>query len=187
MFIKLEFSMDNYVKIKRPVVSVYNSANNVVLSCLIDTGADVPVFVKGIDYFLYLYPDAVRVKDTNISGFGGKKSYEVYSIPEFIFSDGTHDVRFINLHVAVGYMPSDNFDMILSSSLFDRSRVYFKFDTDIAVFQMRRDEIYCLWIEDTLRNSGKVTVFFGSTDEDSANTAAAYQKLLKDRGYKPDN
>lgn len=154
--IKLEFGLYKYNSIKRPIIPIFLSGRRVHLKCLIDTGADIPVFTKGLDYFLGLFPSAIYVKNAGISGFGGRSEYKVYNIPEFIFSDGLNSIKFINLHVAVGLIVSDNFDMILSSSLFDGSRIYFKFDKMTSIFQMRRKIIYTLWVEDKINGTLKL-------------------------------
>ena len=91
------------------------------LTYLIDTGADTPVWCKGEDEFLDLYPYAEKLNSKFVlSGFGKEPEIvDVFRLSEFDLTDGNDHVIYKNLVLAVTNRPQINVDLILPSSLFD--------------------------------------------------------------------
>lgn len=70
----------------RPIIYT-DVANDMVIKCLIDTGADTPVWTSGERLFLKAFPDAELVEDIlfELGGFGKESELvSVYKIPKFV-------------------------------------------------------------------------------------------------------
>lgn len=153
---KLKFSIISGVN--RPII-YYNR-----MRFLFDTGASTPVWCRGEKAFCKKFPEATK-QDFKylLSGFGrieqemlilkGASNVKleefltpVYKIPSFYFSNGTHAMRWINLHVAVTRKESIGVDFILTSTMFkkmglywsqeDEKEPYIEISSDIATKQM---------------------------------------------------
>jgi hypothetical protein len=86
--------------------------------CLVDTGANMPVWCTGENTFKQCYEDASQLQGISIlKGFG--KGYEicnVYSIPNFKLSDGNNTIIYKNLPIAV--LSRDYaFELIISNTM----------------------------------------------------------------------
>lgn len=106
----------------KPVIK--NICNRYKMRCLVDTGARVPVWCSGEKELLSYYPSCQKQNAIFIlSGFG--KGYEianVYTIPDFILSDGKSKIVFKNLVVAV--IDKDfSIDLILSYTMFNKMNI----------------------------------------------------------------
>jgi hypothetical protein len=89
--------------------------------CLIDTGANMPVWCTGENTFKQCYEDAIMMSSVCIlKGFG--KDYEVcnvYNIPYFRLSDGNKTIVFKNLPIAV--LERDYaFELIISNTMINQ-------------------------------------------------------------------
>lgn len=99
----------------RPIVVVDSMVSSHDVSVLIDTGANVPVWVCSVEDLLFYYPDARYVMKTDLHGFGGNdKIVPVYKIPIFKFGDFT----FLNFIVLVDEDESVDFDLIVCAPMF---------------------------------------------------------------------
>lgn len=87
---------------------------------LVDTGADTPVWCTGEGELLDIFPTARKMKYRFVlSGFGiGVEIADAYIVPDFYLSDGTEEIIFQNMLVAVTNRPTLNVDLILPASLF---------------------------------------------------------------------
>jgi hypothetical protein len=86
--------------------------------CLIDTGANLPVWCSSEQGLIQYYNKAVPLTGVSIlRGFG--KEYEVckvYKIPDFVLTDGKSKIHYIDLPIAV--VDRDyNFEVILSYTM----------------------------------------------------------------------
>lgn len=92
---------------------------------LIDTGADTPVWCKGVSELEDIFGDVVKLDSQFVlSGFGKEPEIvDVFRIPEFMLTDGTDSIRYENFVLAVTDRPQMNVDMILPSSIFDHMSV----------------------------------------------------------------
>ena len=114
----LEKNIDNTRS--RPAIFVKVQDNNI--KCLIDTGADTPVWTLGSDLLIKAFPDAELKKDLffELGGFGkGKEKIPVYNIPVFtIKSDYSDDyIQFNNLLVACCIRNNIYYPLILSATM----------------------------------------------------------------------
>ena len=116
----LKKNLDN--KSDRPIIYT-DVANDMVIKCLIDTGADTPVWTSGETLFLKAFPDAELVNDIlfELGGFGKESELvPVYKIPKFVLkSDYDNNVIiFNNLLVACYVKNSISTPLILSATMF---------------------------------------------------------------------
>lgn len=116
----LKKNLDN--KSDRPIIYT-DVANNKVIKCLIDTGADTPVWTSGETLFLKAFPDAKLVDDIlfELGGFGKESELvPVYKIPKFVIkSDYDNNIIvFNNLLIACYIKNSISIPLILSATMF---------------------------------------------------------------------
>lgn len=109
--------LDFKILTNKPEINV--KSNIGILSCLLDTGAFMPVWCNTVEQLLYAFPNCYYSKlVTVIGGFGKGNEYApVYIIPDFVFSDGTNTIHYKNLPVAVLKKPF-SFQLILSYNMF---------------------------------------------------------------------
>lgn len=112
----LQLNLDkNRVK---PIIQIM--PKNEIVKCLIDSGADMPVWCSTETLLKSQFTVKKLDKKTYIGGFGGGGAYhDVYSIDKFTLMDGNNTLTIHNLLVA--FIPNVNFacDLILSASVFD--------------------------------------------------------------------
>lgn len=94
------------------------------INCLIDTGATVPVWCNGENTLLSYYPNAVKQNCFYIlHGFGkGCEIATIYTIPDFVLSDGKNEIHYMNLPIAV-VNRDFSFDMVLSYTMFNKMNI----------------------------------------------------------------
>lgn len=120
---------------KKPTFSISTESGDSV-TCLFDTGADVPVFTKGEKVLLSLYPSAELVEGYSfeISGFGKDVEFvPLYRIPVFRIEsdyDNTY-IEFINLPIACCSKERIKSFFIVSSTMFSH--------TDYKVYNIGND------------------------------------------------
>lgn len=116
----LKKNLDN--KSDRPIIYT-DVANDMIIKCLIDTGADTPVWTSGETLFLKAFPDAELIADIlfELGGFGKESELvPVYKIPKFTLkSDYDNNIIvFNNLLVACYVKNSISTPLILSATMF---------------------------------------------------------------------
>ncbi len=107
----------------KPVIQMI--PHNETVKCLIDSGADIPVWCSTETLLKSQFEVKKLGYKTYIGGFGGKGDYhDVYSINKFILTDGKKMLIIHNLIVA--FIPNQSFacDLILSASVFDKKIDY---------------------------------------------------------------
>lgn len=98
-------------------------AKDANIKCLIDTGADTPVWTFGAELLLKAFPNAELQRNLyfELGGFGkGREDIPVYKIPQFVIkSDYDNEyVLFKNLLVACCVRNSIPYPLILSATMF---------------------------------------------------------------------
>lgn len=116
----LKKNLDN--KSDRPIIYT-DAANDMVIRCLIDTGANTPVWTLGEQLFLKAFPDAKLVDDIlfELGGFGKESEVvPVYKIPKFVIkSDYDNNIIvFNNLLIACYIKKTIGTPLILSATMF---------------------------------------------------------------------
>ena len=108
---------------------------------LYDSGADTPVWCKGAQELVDVFPDAALVKQRFVlSGFGKEvEIVDVYRIQEFVLTDGISAIRYQNFIVAVTDRPEMNLDLILPASIFDHMVVTIDRNTSVTYPQIHID------------------------------------------------
>lgn len=118
--IKLVFPLNITLYSPRPIFKAY--INGIPFKCMLDTGADIPVFCKGTELFKEIVKEMEGVsefKDSLIGGFGKTdESTMLWNIDNFVLSDKTSSIAYREMKIAVIHKPKIPCDMILSASMF---------------------------------------------------------------------
>lgn len=118
--IRLEFPLNITLYSPRPIFEAY--INDIPFRCMLDTGADVPVFCQGTLLFKEFVREMNGVsefKHLTIGGFG--KTDEItmlWNVEDFILSDRRDRICYKGMKLAVMDKPNIPCDMILSASMF---------------------------------------------------------------------
>lgn len=90
--------------------------------CLLDTGANIPVWNGSVKAFLSKFKECSPIKTeyyASIGGFGrGAENMSVYKINNFELTDGKSRLIFKELYIAVEENRTRNFDLLLTYSMF---------------------------------------------------------------------
>ncbi len=124
---KLRKKLSN--KTERPVFDVNIQEGRRKIRCLLDTGADMPVFTLGKEMIMMYFPHAVLCKDfyAEISGFGKSEEQALlYNIPNFVIqSDVDNDyIQYVNFFVACIEKENIKYPLILSATMFKHMNYY---------------------------------------------------------------
>lgn len=118
--IVLKFPLNITLYSPRPIFTAY--VNGVSFRCMLDTGADIPVFCKGTELFLELTKGMDGVSEFKCSLIGGfgkmDESAMLWNFDEFILSDKNSAIAYKCMKVAVMNKPNIPCDIILSASMF---------------------------------------------------------------------
>lgn len=117
---KLEFPLNITLDSPRPIFKAY--INNVPFKCMLDTGADIPVFCKGtllFEEYVKEMDGISKFKNLTISGFGKTDEVAVlWNVDNFVLSDKYESICYKGMKIAVMDKPNIPCDMILSASMF---------------------------------------------------------------------
>ncbi|MBQ7678378.1 MAG: hypothetical protein IJT34_00820 [Butyrivibrio sp.] len=127
----------------RPVVSLKGG-----LTCLIDSGADTPVWTKGAERLCRFYnAEKVMGKKFLLSGFGnGYEIIDVYKVSDVdligVDKNGTEDkITFINLIVGCTTRPSMIADLILPNTAFSHMNLILRnLDVQYPIVEVEHDK-----------------------------------------------
>ena len=115
---------------------IYTKFNNLDTSCLIDTGANTPIWFRSESSFKRRFPFAYKTKYTMIiTGLGQKPHLDipVWCIPEYILiDDDGYKVVFKDLLVPVLNSESYNYHMIISLTMLNRYDFSFSFNNSVS-------------------------------------------------------
>lgn len=118
--IKLEFPLNITLDSPRPIFKAY--INGVPFKCMLDTGADIPVFCKGTLLFREFTKEMDGIsefKQLTIGGFGKTdEATMLWNMDNFVFSDKYDSICYKRMKIAVMDKPNIPCDMILSASMF---------------------------------------------------------------------
>lgn len=116
----LKFPLNITLYSPRPIFKAY--INGIPIKCMLDTGADIPVFCKGTLLFEEFAKEmrcVSKFKSSSIGGFGKMdESTMLWNFNEFVFSDKNNSIVYKGMKIAVINKPNIPCDMILSSSMF---------------------------------------------------------------------
>jgi len=117
---ELKFPLNITLASPRPIFEAY--INNISFRCLLDTGADIPVFCKGtllFEEFTKSMTGVSRFKNSTIGGFGKTdESVLLWNVDDFVLSDKVNSIIYKGMKIAVMSKPNIPCDMILSASMF---------------------------------------------------------------------
>lgn len=118
--IELEFPLNITLDSPRPIFNAY--INNASFRCMLDTGADIPVFCKGtsiFEEFAKKMEGVSKFKNSTIGGFGKTdESTMLWNMDTFVLSDRKSSIVYKGMKMAVINKPNIPCDMILSASMF---------------------------------------------------------------------
>lgn len=163
---RLSFPVVSGVKVGRPFFSI--DVGGYTIRCLIDSGADIPVWCKSLELFQLCFPKAVFFKDTAIRGFGkGAEECSIYLVDDLALCDQNDNrMNFKRFKVAVLDKPSIPCELILSITLFSKMECLFDYrshppqisivgDKDeygVGIYQ-DTDSVYVFYEEDVTPSS----------------------------------
>lgn len=117
---KLIFPLNITLYSPRPIFKAH--INQIPFKCMLDTGADIPVFCKGTALFKEIVKEMEGVsefKNSLIGGFGkNNEAAMLWNIGEFALSDQKSSIVYKGMKIAVMDKPKIPCDMILSASMF---------------------------------------------------------------------
>ncbi len=118
------------IKRNDKVVIYVKSETGMNITCMIDTGANVPIWFMGENYLIKRFPSARitnRLTIINGLGQGALLDVPVWEIPEFIINDDCGEkIVFQNLLVPVINAMEYSFDMVIPLTMLNRTK--FSFD-----------------------------------------------------------
>ena len=157
----------------KPIIYVKNK-NNIKTACLIDTGANTPVWVLGENYLKYRYPEARKSgKKSILNGIGEKPvmNVPVWIIPEFILEDSEGNyLVYKDLYVCVIDSDKFSFDMIIPLTMINRMDFSFTYtkSANYALFKISTEkrDFYTrpVYIEGNAKYLNKIQVFVQDED-----------------------
>ena len=103
----------------RPIFKTITPSNK-QLNCMLDTGADMPVWCGSEGLLKVMFPEAeLTNKKFLLSGFGrNPEVVEVYKIPNFFIRNERESLIFQNLYIASSFGRNFGCDLILSATMF---------------------------------------------------------------------
>lgn len=127
-------------KSTKPVFTTMTPADKQI-KCLLDTGADMPVWCGSEGLLKIVFPKVQQIdKKFLLSGFGRKPEVvNIYKIPEFFIKSEDEVLVFQNLYAASSFGRNFGCDLILSATMFSHM--------DYAILNRKRNpsilEIKC--------------------------------------------
>ena len=126
----------------RPVFSLKNN-----ITCLIDTGADTPVWTQGVDRLNDAFQaEQIKGKKFFLSGFGtGHEIVDVYRVSELELLGTGERIVFKNIVVACISRPTMVADLILPNTAFTHMNVILRnmdVEAPIVEIEHKKEEYY---------------------------------------------
>lgn len=125
----------------RPIFKAY--INDIPFKCMLDTGADIPVFCKGTELFREIVKEMKGIsefKNSSIGGFGKTdETVMLWNIDNFVLSDKNGSIAYRGMKVAVMDKPKIPCDMILSASMFMRMKYVIDCSSDVHTLTILAD------------------------------------------------
>lgn len=116
---QLTFPLNITLESPRPIFKAF--INEFPIKCMLDTGADMPVFCKGEALFTELsgkMGGATRFRSSSIGGFGKHDEHAMlWNMDEFVLSDKKESILYKGMKIALLDKPRIPCDMILSASM----------------------------------------------------------------------
>ncbi|WP_026666505.1 hypothetical protein [Butyrivibrio sp. FC2001] len=163
---RLNFELDRNDK----AVIYIKSESGDDISCMIDTGANVPIWFMGEKYIKLRYPSAYQTeKKTIIHGLGKNPIIDVpvWIIPSFeVMDDESNSITFHDLLVPVINAQRYSFNMILPLTILNRMKFTFDYEQSAtsAFFSIEtsKDDYYVRPIYSSEDNNyiNKIQAFF---------------------------
>lgn len=121
---EIEFSLDE--EHLKPVFMSLENQTRKGFTCMLDSGASIPVWCSGAKLLRRTFPEAMHETDMKslLSGFGsGLEIADVYYLPKMELYDGSCSIVFQKVYLPV--VKRDNFgaNLILPSSIFKNANI----------------------------------------------------------------
>jgi hypothetical protein len=152
------------------IIIYVTGENKRLVSCMIDTGANTPIWFMGEEHLKHRYPSAYKTdKLTIIHGLGKEPLYDipVWIIPQFVVTDDDgNSIIFHNLMISVIQAKEYAFNMIIPLTMLNRmnftldyltsgSRAYFVLETNKTNFFIRP-----IYVQEHLEYLNKIQLFY---------------------------
>ncbi len=139
------------------------------IKCMLDTGADMPVWCGSGSLLKIVFPEIVLSdKKFLLSGFGRKpEMVGIYKIPEFMIKAEDESLTFQNLYMASSFGRNFGCDLILSATMFshmDYSILNRKKETSVLEITYDRDVYYTQLIPNQRRTDFVEKIFSFSSE-----------------------
>ena len=110
----------------KPVFTSLPCENNYQFTCILDSGAGIPVWSASEEALLDAFPTAVYKESYKnlLGGFGAVfQAVKVYYIPKVEFSNGENSIIFEDFYLPVSIKRSFGVDLILPTSMIKESKI----------------------------------------------------------------
>lgn len=110
----------------KPIFLSFENENNSEFSCMLDTGASIPVWCAGDKLFKEILPRAKLQERTKyiLGGFGsGFEVADVYYVPAMVLNNGDHSIVFNRAYLPVVNKNRFGANLILPSSFFKNANI----------------------------------------------------------------
>lgn len=121
-----EIDFDLHTEKLKPVFTSEECATNNEFSCMLDSGAGIPVWCTGKNTLIDAFPTAVLKSDLKglLGGFGYIPFItEVFYIPKISICNGKDSILFKDFYLPVIDKKSFGTDLIIPSSIFKNSNI----------------------------------------------------------------
>lgn len=172
-------------KSAKPVFTTITPANKQI-KCMLDTGADMPVWCGSEGLLKIVFPETEKAdKKFLLSGFGRKPEVvDIYKIPEFFIKDEKGILTFQNLYIASSFGRNFGCDLILSATMFkhmDYSILNRKRNTSVLEIKYDRDLYYTQLILNQKNLEFTEKIFsFSSVESYESQTESGNIEIVRD-------
>ncbi len=152
-------------------IFVTTTPNGKQIKCMLDTGADMPVWCGSEGLLKIVFPKAqLSDKKFLLSGFGRRPEVvDIYKIPEFFVKNEDAGLTFCNLYIASSFGRNFGCDFILSATMFkhmDYSVLNRKRSIPVLEIEYDRDVYYTQLIPNQ-KHTGFIEKIFSFSSENS--------------------
>ena len=138
---RLEFPLNISLYSPRPIFKAH--INDIPFKCMLDTGADIPVFCKGTALFREIVKGMEGIsefKNSSIGGFGKTdENVMLWNVDNFVLSDKNSSITYRGMKIAVMDKPKIPCDMILSASMFMKMKYVIDCSSDVHMLTIIAD------------------------------------------------
>lgn len=139
------------------------------ISCMMDTGANVPIWFMGEKFLQIRYPSATKTDCLTIIhglGKGPLVDVPVWNIPEFVLTDDSgQKLVFHDLYIPVIEAKQYSFNMLIPLTMLNRTRFTFDYQKSVSygylTIEAEKENYYVrpVYVKDNNRYLNKIQAF----------------------------